>query len=140
MHVGGYEADFVWRELMLIVEIDGDPWHRTAVDRAHDAERDRVHRALGYIVLRYSDEDVSERPAETLASLDSVLLRLSRGAGARGRSRAGRAQPGRSRRRSEADPNGLDQLLDRVVDRALGTRRLRVQLLYAFDICLMSAL
>ncbi len=78
VHVGGYEADFLWRELMLIVEIDGDPWHRTSVDRAHDAERDRVHRALGYTVLRYSDEDVSERQAETLASLDSVLLRLSR--------------------------------------------------------------
>ncbi len=73
VHVGGYEADFLWRELKLIVEIDGDPWHRTAVDRAHDAERDRVHRALGYTVLRYSDEDVADRPAEILASLDLRL-------------------------------------------------------------------
>ncbi len=73
VHVGGYEADFLWRELKLIVEIDGNPWHRTSVDRAHDAERDRIHRALGYTVLRYSDEDLADRPAETLASLDLRL-------------------------------------------------------------------
>ena len=50
--IASYEANFVWPDLALIVETDGNAWHRTDVDRIRDAERDAIHRALGYMVAR----------------------------------------------------------------------------------------
>ena len=60
--VGGYEADFLWPELMLIIETDGGPWHSTDVDRAKDADRDATHRDLGYEVIRIPDHQIEDRP------------------------------------------------------------------------------
>ena len=74
--IADYEVDFVWDELMLIVETDGGPWHSTVVDREKDARRDAVHRALGYEVARISDTQM-ERPAEVAAWLAATIERLT---------------------------------------------------------------
>jgi hypothetical protein len=77
--VAGYEVDFLWRELMLIVETDGGPWHSTVVDRDKDARRDAVHRALGYEVARITDSEM-EAPERVAAWLAETLGRLLAGA------------------------------------------------------------
>ena len=58
----------------LVVEVDG-PHHQRPRVKRDDAARDRILRAAGYRVLRFTDEDVYERPDEvrrrTVAALAS---------------------------------------------------------------------
>lgn len=48
----GYEADFVWPELRLIVEIDGERAHGHPNARTRDLNRDEALRAAGWFVIR----------------------------------------------------------------------------------------
>jgi len=57
MPLGPYFADFLCRELKLVIELDG--WsHETR--QAHDAVRDRWLREAGYRVLRFTNADVAD--------------------------------------------------------------------------------
>ena len=56
----GFEVDFKWPEHRLVVEVDG-PHHQRARVKRDDAARDRILRAAGYRVLRFTDEDVYDR-------------------------------------------------------------------------------
>ncbi|HET9163103.1 MAG TPA: type IV toxin-antitoxin system AbiEi family antitoxin domain-containing protein [Solirubrobacterales bacterium] len=42
--VNGWEVDFYWPDLGLVVETDGLRYHRTAATQTRDARRDRAHR------------------------------------------------------------------------------------------------
>ncbi|WP_062345910.1 endonuclease domain-containing protein [Novosphingobium sp. CCH12-A3] len=55
MPVGPYFADFLCRELMIVVELDG---HSHDLRLAHDAARDRFMAETGYKVLRFTNADV----------------------------------------------------------------------------------
>ncbi len=101
--IAAYEADFVWPDLALIVETDGDAWHRTDVDRVRDAERDAIHRALGYTVFRVP-EPSSDRPR--------ALPRIERGCGSpRGSLTPRRGTGASARRRGYARDMGLRERL-----------------------------
>jgi very-short-patch-repair endonuclease len=53
--LGPYIADFVCREKMLIIELDG--WtHSTSEELAHDTRRTAYLNNLGYRVVRYGNE------------------------------------------------------------------------------------
>jgi hypothetical protein len=71
-----FEVDFHWPDNKLVVEVDGPGLQRPRAKRA-DAHRDRLLRAAGYTVLRFSDEEVLERPdavrRRTVAALASSL-------------------------------------------------------------------
>jgi very-short-patch-repair endonuclease len=69
----GWEADFFWRDQRLIVETDGGEYHRTALRRLRDAERDRVHRRAGYAVIRIADIELNDRPAEVVNTVREAL-------------------------------------------------------------------
>src|SRR4051794_25359159 len=56
------EVDFVWRELGLIVEVDGSRFHRSRWRRRRDAEKTAALRAQGWTVHRYTDTDVAGTP------------------------------------------------------------------------------
>ena len=56
--VNGYEVDFFWPELKLVVETDGLRYHRTPSAQAKDARRDQAHTAAGYARLRFSHHQV----------------------------------------------------------------------------------
>jgi very-short-patch-repair endonuclease len=61
--VQGIEVDFHWPDKDLVVEVDGYAWHRSPTSLANDHERD-VNLVLGgKRVLRFSYEQVFERPA-----------------------------------------------------------------------------
>jgi very-short-patch-repair endonuclease len=56
--VDGYEVDFYWPELKLIVETDGLTYHRTPQQQARDLERDQAHLASGHTCCRFSDGQI----------------------------------------------------------------------------------
>lgn len=52
--VNGYEVDFFWPELGLVVETDGLKYHRTASTQTRDRQRDQQHTATGLTPLRFT--------------------------------------------------------------------------------------
>jgi very-short-patch-repair endonuclease/predicted transcriptional regulator of viral defense system len=52
--VNGFEVDFFWPDLKLVVETDGLRYHRTPSAQAKDARRDQAHTAAGYARLRFT--------------------------------------------------------------------------------------
>jgi very-short-patch-repair endonuclease len=57
--VNGYEVDFFWPALGLVVETDGLRYHRTAAQQAADRLRDQTHQAAGLVPLRFTHWQVS---------------------------------------------------------------------------------
>ena len=66
--VGDYFVDFLCRERMVVVEIDGGT-HSTDADLASDAARSEELSRLGYRVFRVSNADVFEQMDEVLEAL-----------------------------------------------------------------------
>ena len=64
--IGAYVVDFCCRELKVIVELDGG---QHAVQARSDTERTVFLEALGYLMLRFWDNDA-------LANTDGVLQRI----------------------------------------------------------------
>ncbi|HWC08125.1 MAG TPA: DUF559 domain-containing protein [Solirubrobacterales bacterium] len=75
--VNGYEVDFYWPDLGLVVESDGLTYHRTPAEQASDRRRDQAHTAAGLANLRFTDEQVRYEP-------DYVRRRLAETARRRG--------------------------------------------------------
>ncbi len=65
--IAGEEADLVFPERRLIVEIDGGPFH---LDRGADARKEAAWRSAGWTVRRLASDDVYERPEHLLALAD----------------------------------------------------------------------
>lgn len=76
--VAGFNADFIWQEERLIVEVDGYPFHahRAAFERDH--RRDIVHRNAGYEVLRFTARQLEEEPLLVVTAIVRALERRSR--------------------------------------------------------------
>ncbi|HZK16492.1 MAG TPA: DUF559 domain-containing protein [Solirubrobacterales bacterium] len=61
--VNGFEVDFYWPDLGLVVETDGLKYHRTAIAQTRDHFRDQAHTAAGLTPLRFSHRQVKyDRP------------------------------------------------------------------------------
>ncbi len=75
--VNGYEVDFFWPELKLVVETDGLRYHRTPAAQAKDARRDQAHTAAGYARLRFSHHQVKHEPAYVKRILGETTARLA---------------------------------------------------------------
>jgi very-short-patch-repair endonuclease len=56
--VNGFEVDFYWPQLGLVVETDGWRYHRTPSAQSRDALRDQTHTASGLTPLRFSHRQV----------------------------------------------------------------------------------
>ena len=52
--VNGYEVDFYWPKLGIVVEADGLRYHRTASQQKRGLERDQAHLAADMWPLRFS--------------------------------------------------------------------------------------
>ncbi|HWO15450.1 MAG TPA: DUF559 domain-containing protein [Solirubrobacterales bacterium] len=62
--VNGFEVDFFWPDLGLVVETDGLRYHRTPSTQARDARRDRAHTLAGMTPLRFTHYEIKyERAA-----------------------------------------------------------------------------
>lgn len=60
--VNGYEVDFFWPDLGLVVETDGLRYHRTASEQTRDRRRDQAHVATGLTTLRFTHWQVKHEP------------------------------------------------------------------------------
>ena len=66
-------VDFAWPVQRVIVEADGYAYHRERADYLADRERARHFARLGYVLLRYGWEDVTQRPDEVVNEIVTVL-------------------------------------------------------------------
>jgi hypothetical protein len=69
---GGAEADFVWRDQRLIVEVDGRDVHTTNHAFEHDRRRDQRLNLLGWRVVRFTWRQVELEPATVAATLAAL--------------------------------------------------------------------
>jgi very-short-patch-repair endonuclease len=76
--VNGFEVDFYWPNLGLVVETDGWRYHRTASAQTRDALRDQTHTASGLVPLRFSHYQVKYEPEHVLRILARTAANLRR--------------------------------------------------------------
>lgn len=75
--VNGFEVDFYWPDLGLVVETDGLQYHRTPAQQACDRLRDQAHTAAGLANLRFTHEQVRYEPEHVLSILEATVRRIS---------------------------------------------------------------
>jgi len=75
--VNGFEVDFFWPTLGLVVETDGLRYHRTASAQARDRLRDQEHVAAGLTQLRFTHHQVKYEPAHVRRVLSRTARRLA---------------------------------------------------------------
>ena len=75
--VNGFEVDFYWPDLGLVVETDGLRYHRTPSAQARDARRDRAHVLAGMSPLRFTHYEIKYEPSQVRVALAraAALLR-----------------------------------------------------------------
>ena len=76
--VNGFEVDFYWPDLGLIIETDGLRYHRTAAAQARDARRDRTHTLAGMTPLRFTHYEVKYEAAKVLRALKQAAALLKK--------------------------------------------------------------
>jgi very-short-patch-repair endonuclease len=76
-YVNGFEVDFYWPDLRLVVEADGLRYHRTAAQQAEDTRRGLAHAAAGLLPLRFTHEQIAYEQPYVEAILRRVCERLS---------------------------------------------------------------
>jgi very-short-patch-repair endonuclease len=74
--VNGYEVDFHWPELGLVVETDGLRYHRTPSAQTRDRLRDQAHVAAGLAVLRFTHWQVKYEPTRVRSVLERTARHL----------------------------------------------------------------
>jgi hypothetical protein len=77
--VNGFEVDFWWPELGLVVETDGLRYHRTPAQQTKDRRRDQVHTAAGLTPLRFTRAQVRYERTHVRDVLATVAARLRKG-------------------------------------------------------------
>lgn len=76
--VNGFEVDFFWPDLGLVVETDGWRYHRTPAAQARDALRDQTHTAAGLTTLRFSHRQVKSDPGHVRRILTRTAAQCQR--------------------------------------------------------------
>jgi very-short-patch-repair endonuclease len=76
--LNGFEVDFFWPELGLVVETDGLRYHRTPSQQARALRRDQAHTEAGLTPLRFSHEQIRFEPDYVRANLAKVARGLTR--------------------------------------------------------------
>jgi len=70
---GGAEADFIWRQQRLIVEVDGRDIHTTRRAFESDRRRDQRLATLGHRVVRFTWRQVIHHPDQVATTLRALL-------------------------------------------------------------------
>jgi hypothetical protein len=70
-------ADFAYTAARVIVEVDGRRWHGDAEQFEVDRRRDNAAQVAGWIVLRFTWEQVKHRPAYVLETVRAAIRRTS---------------------------------------------------------------
>ena len=70
----GQRFDLAYPEARLAIELDGRRWHSTAERFQADRRRDREALAHGWVVVRFTWEDLTGRPREFVAIVARLLV------------------------------------------------------------------
>ncbi|MFD2246999.1 endonuclease domain-containing protein [Pontibacter ruber] len=73
--IGKYIADFMCKELRLVIEVDG---YSHNFKTAEDAKRDEEVSALGFTTLRFSDEEVMKNLPNVQREIDAFIEGLQK--------------------------------------------------------------
>jgi hypothetical protein len=65
--------DLLWREERVAIEADSKRWHEPTLTRAHDVSKQVSLEALGWRVLRITDNQVRRHPRQTVARIRAAL-------------------------------------------------------------------
>jgi very-short-patch-repair endonuclease len=74
--VNGFEVDFYWPDLGLVVETDGLRYHRTSARQARDRRRDQAHTSAGLTPLRFTGDQIEFEAPYVVDTLRTVARRL----------------------------------------------------------------
>lgn len=79
--LNGFEVDFFFPELGLVVETDGLRYHRTPSTQTRDAQRDRAHVLAGMTPIRFTHYEIKHQPSRVRVELKraATLLRKRKG-------------------------------------------------------------
>lgn len=75
--VNGFEVDFYWPDLGLVVEADSGRFHRTPTQQRNDRRRDHAHAKAGMTPLRFTHHQIAREPGYVEATLRDVARRLA---------------------------------------------------------------
>jgi very-short-patch-repair endonuclease len=70
----GYEVDFLWREQRRVVEVDGYAYHWTRQAANRDRRKDNDLELAGFPVTRFTGDQITREPHETLERARRVVL------------------------------------------------------------------
>jgi very-short-patch-repair endonuclease/predicted transcriptional regulator of viral defense system len=73
VHIAGYEVDFWFESARLVVELDGQAYHRSWRSQLDDRRRDRDLAARGIQVIRITWDDLTREPGKTVAAVAAAL-------------------------------------------------------------------
>jgi very-short-patch-repair endonuclease len=73
VEVEGFKVDALWREQRLVVELDGGEAHGTPAAVKADRGRDLALRLAGYLLRRYSWDQVAQERARVAVDLRTAL-------------------------------------------------------------------
>jgi hypothetical protein len=76
--VNGWEVDFFFPDLGLVIETDGLRYHRTPSTQTRDARRDRAHALAGMTPLRFTHYEIKHESAQVRSELRQIAATLSR--------------------------------------------------------------
>jgi very-short-patch-repair endonuclease len=76
--VNGFEVDFFFPDLSLVVETDGLRYHRTPSTQARDVRRDRAHVLAGMTPLRFTHYEIKYEPSQVRVELGRIAKHLTR--------------------------------------------------------------
>ena len=68
-------VDCYWRSALLVVELDGGRFHDGLSSRDADRRRDNRLMAAGWRVLRFTWDDLVNRPVVTIRTIRAALTR-----------------------------------------------------------------
>ena len=69
VRIAGWPVDAVWRDIRLVVELDGYGNHHTPAQLKRDRRKELDVRAARFDLIRYSAEQVFEQPAAVTADV-----------------------------------------------------------------------
>lgn len=76
--VNGFEVDFFFPDMGLVVETDGLRYHRTPSTQARDARRDRAHVLAGMTALRFTHYEIKYESSRVRSELCRIAATLTR--------------------------------------------------------------
>jgi very-short-patch-repair endonuclease len=74
VYLNGYEVDFHFPELGLVIETDSLTYHRTAAQQKKDHARDQAHTATGLGTLRFTHGQIKFEPGHVVRVLRATAM------------------------------------------------------------------